>query len=84
MAGKSPLTVTQEQRSDLKRLSVRQTGRKPTGRGRSCCRLPAGPAPRSARRSARVREDTVRDWRSAFMREGLAGIARHAAPGRPR
>jgi Winged helix-turn helix len=29
-----------------------------------------------------VREDTVRDWRSAFMREGLVGIERHPAPGR--
>jgi transposase len=29
-----------------------------------------------------VREDTVRDWRSTFMREGLAGIERHPAPGR--
>ncbi|MGI8569185.1 MAG: hypothetical protein ACR2KT_09055, partial [Methylocella sp.] len=28
-----------------------------------------------------VREDTVRDWRSTFMREGLAGIERHPAPG---
>jgi transposase len=28
-----------------------------------------------------VREDTVRDWRSTFMREGLAGIKRHPAPG---
>jgi transposase len=29
----------------------------------------------------RVREDTVRDWRSSFMRRGLAGIARHPPPG---
>ncbi|MCI0598754.1 MAG: helix-turn-helix domain-containing protein [Beijerinckiaceae bacterium] len=28
-----------------------------------------------------VREDTVRNWRSIFMREGLAGIERHPAPG---
>ena len=29
-----------------------------------------------------VREDTVRDWRSSFMRDGLTGIERHPAPGR--
>ena len=27
------------------------------------------------------REDTVRGWRSAFMRDGLSGIARRVAPG---
>ena len=30
----------------------------------------------------RVREDTVRGWRSDFMREGVDGIVRHPAPGR--
>jgi transposase len=28
-----------------------------------------------------VREDTVRDWRSTFMRDGVAGIERHPALG---
>ena len=30
-----------------------------------------------------VREDTVRDWRSTFMHEGVSGIERHKAPGCP-
>jgi transposase len=30
----------------------------------------------------RVREDTVRNWRSLFMREGLEAVVRRPAPGR--
>lgn len=91
MAGKTPLSVTQDQRRDLKQLSG-SANRSEAGRARAI-RLSLG-ARTSAetgeafgrrkpceQRFRRVREDTVRDWRSAFMRsafmrEGLSGIKR--------
>ncbi|MDQ6869640.1 MAG: hypothetical protein M3178_15185 [Pseudomonadota bacterium] len=91
MSGKSPLVVSAEQRDGLKRLAV-SANRAEAGRARA---IPLslsgwkstaigevfGRRKLCEQRFRRVREDTVRDWRSTFMREGLAGIERHPAPG---
>ena len=86
MSGKSPLVANSEQVEGLKRLVVSAnraeaaTGSYPLAR--------AILLPVSGWKSAEtgevfgVREDTVRDWRSSFMRDGLTGIERHPAPGR--
>jgi transposase len=77
MAGKTLLHVRQDQRGDLKRLSG-SANRSEADRARA--RL-AGWTSAEIGEAFGVREDTVRDWRSAFMREGLSGIERHPAPG---
>lgn len=93
MAGKTPLSVTQDQRSDLKQLSG-SANRSEADRARAILLSLGGWTSAEIgeafgrrklceQRFRRVREDTVRDWRSAFMREGLSGIERHAAPGSP-
>lgn len=81
MAGKSPLTVTAEQREALGRLA-RSSNREEADRARGILLSLAGWTSAAIGEALRVREDTVRNWRSIFMREGVAGIARHPAPGR--
>lgn len=93
MAGKTPLSVTQDQRSDLKQLSG-SANRSEADRARAILLSLGGWTSAEIgeafgrrklceQRFRRVREDTVRDWRSAFMREGLSAIERHKAPGSP-
>jgi transposase len=80
MAGKTPLSVTQDQRSDLKQLSG-SANRSEADRARVILLSLGGWTSAEIGEAFGVREDTVRDWRSAFMREGLSGIERHPAPG---
>lgn len=80
MAGKSPLVATSEQREGLERQAVSRD-REEADRARAMLLSLAGWTSKRIGEALRVREDTVRDWRSAFMRQGLAGIARHVAPG---
>jgi transposase len=80
MAGRSPLTATAEQREGLERQAALRE-RKEADRARAILLSLSGWTSARIGEALRVREDTVRDWRSAFMREGLAGIARHLAPG---
>jgi transposase len=82
MAGKTPLSVTQDQRSDLKQLSG-SANRSEADRARAILLSLGGWTSAEIGEAFGVREDTVRDWRSAFMREGLSGIERHPAPGSP-
>jgi transposase len=82
MAGRSPLTATAEQRQGLERQAASRE-REEADRARAILLSLSGWTSARVGEALRVREDTVRDWRSAFMREGLAGIARHAAPGAP-
>jgi transposase len=82
MAGKTPLSVTQDQRSDLKQLSG-SANRSEADRARVILLSLGGWTSAEIGEAFGVREDTVRDWRSAFMREGLSGIERHPAPGSP-
>jgi transposase len=82
MAGKTPLSVTQDQRSDLKQLSASANWSE-ADRARAILLSLGGWTSAEIGEAFGVREDTVRDWRSAFMREGLSGIERHPAPGSP-
>ena len=81
MTGKSPLSATAEQREGLERLA-RSAGREEADRSRAILLSLAGWTSGEIGEALLVREDTVRGWRSAFMRQGLAGIVRHPAPGR--
>ena len=81
MAGKSPLAVTAEEREGLERLA-RSSDREEADRARGILLSLSGWTSAEIGEALLVREDTVRGWRSAFMREGLAGITRHPAPGR--
>jgi transposase len=80
MSGKSPLVATAEQREGLER-QARASDREEADRARGILLSLAGWTSRVIGEALRVREETVRDWRSAFMRDGLAGIARRVAPG---
>ncbi|MGH6852903.1 MAG: helix-turn-helix domain-containing protein [Gammaproteobacteria bacterium] len=80
MSGKSPLAASAEQRDALKRLAV-SVNRAEADRARAILLSLSGWKSAAIGEVFGVREDTVRDWRSSFMREGLAGIERHPAPG---
>lgn len=82
MAGKSRLTATAEQRAGLERQAASRD-REEADRARAMLLSLGGWTSGKIGEALRVREDTVRDWRSAFMREGLEGIARHPPPGAP-
>ena len=81
MTGKSPLTATLEQREGLERLA-RSSDREEADRARAVLLSLSGWPSAEIGEALRVREDTVRGWRSDFMREGVDGIVRHPAPGR--
>lgn len=81
MVGKTPLKVTQEQRTGLERLAS-SANRAEADRARAMLLSVAGWTSAAIGEAFGVREDTVRDWRSAFMREGVVGLERHPAPGR--
>jgi transposase len=81
MAGKSPLTATAEQREGLERLA-RSAHREEADRARAILLSLAGWTSAAIGEALRVREDTVRNWRSGFMRHGLEAVVRHPAPGR--
>ena len=91
MAGKSPLTASVEQRFGLERLAA-SVNRAEADRARAILLSLSGwksaaigevfgRSKLCEQRFRRVREDTVRDWRSTFMRDGVVGIERHPAPG---
>lgn len=80
MAGKSPLTASVEQRCGLERLAG-SVNRAEADRARAILLSLAGRTSADIGEVFGVREDTVRDWRSTFMREGVAGMERRPAPG---
>lgn len=80
MAGKSPLVATAEQRAALAALSGSRD-RGEADRARAVLLTLAGwTSPRIAE-AFDVREDTVRLWRSDFMRGGVAALRASVAPG---
>ena len=81
MSGKSALVANSEQVEGLKRLAV-SANRAEADRARAILLPVSGWKSAEIGEVFGVREDTVRDWRSSFMREGLTGIGRHPAPGR--
>jgi len=80
MTGRAALKVTEEQCADLERLAC-SANRAEADRARAILLSLAGWTSAAIGRAFRVREDTVRDWRSTFMHEGVVGIERHPAPG---
>ena len=80
MAGQSPLTATEEQRAALTALAGSRD-RGEADRSRAVLLTLAGwTSPRIAEAFG-VREDTVRLWRSDFMRDGVAALQASVAPG---
>ena len=71
MAGKSPLKASEEQRQELKALSASRD-RGEADRARAVLLTLGGWTSRRIAAAFAVREDTVRLWRSDFMRGGIA------------
>jgi transposase len=80
MANKSPLVASVEQRVGLERLAL-SVNRAEADRARAMLLSLSGWKSAAIGEVFGVREDTVRDWRSTFMRDGLSGIERRPAPG---
>jgi transposase len=80
MSGRSPLSTTEAQRAELQALaSSRDRGE--ADRARAVLLTVAGwTSPRIAEAFG-VREDTVRLWRSDFMKGGVAALKATVAPG---
>ena len=80
MTGKSPLSATEEQCVALTALAGSRD-RGEADRARAVLLTLAGwTSPRIAEAFG-VREDTVRLWRSEFMRDGVAALRASVAPG---
>src|SRR4051795_6396103 len=80
MAGKSPVTVDEEQRSALVALS-HSRDRGEADRARAILLTLSGWTSGQIAQAFGVREDTVRFWRGAFMRGGLEALKTSIAPG---
>src|SRR3954447_1600666 len=80
MAGKSPITADEEQRSALITLS-RSRDRGEADRARAILLTVSGWTSRQIAEAFGVREDTVRFWRSAFMTGGIEALKTALAPG---
>jgi transposase len=80
MTGRSPLSATNDQRAALTALAGSRD-RGEADRARAVLLTLAGwTSPRIAEAFG-VREDTVRLWRSDFMRDGAAALKASVAPG---
>src|ERR1051325_10778780 len=80
MAGKSPVTVDEDQRSALIALS-HSRDRGEADRARAILLTLSGWTSGQIARAFGVREDTVRFWRSAFMTGGIEALKKSTAPG---
>src|SRR3954470_15043411 len=80
MAGKSSVTAEEEQRRELVALShARDRGA--ADRARAIVLTLSGWTSGQIAEAFRVREDTVRVWRSAFMRGGPEALKKSVTPG---
>src|SRR3954463_16157813 len=80
MAGKSSVTADEEQRRELVALShARDRGE--ADRARAIVLTLSGWTGGHIAEAFGVREDTVRFWRSAFMRGGIEALKKSVAPG---
>lgn len=80
MAGKSPLTATDEQRAALSRLAgSRERGE--ADRARAVLLTLSGWSSPQIAEAFGVREDTVRLWRSDFAGGGVEALQARVAPG---
>jgi transposase len=82
MAGKSPVTASDEQRDGLKALAGSHD-RGEADRARAVLLTLAGWTSPEIAEAFGVREDTVRLWRSDFTAGGVAALKRSVAPGPP-
>ena len=80
MAGKSPVTVDEEQRQGLLALS-HSRDRGEADRARAILLTLSGWTSAQIAQAVGVREDTVRVWRSAFMTGGIEALKKSIAPG---
>ena len=80
MAGKSPVTVDEEQRQGLLALS-HSRDRGEADRARAILLTLSGWTSAQIAQAFGVREDTVRFWRSAFMTGGIEALTTSVAPG---
>src|SRR6267378_3994584 len=80
MAGKSPLKASAEQRLGLEALAASRD-RGEADRARAVLLTLAGWTSRCIAAAFAVREDTVRLWRSDFMRGGFEALKASIAPG---
>ena len=82
MAGKSPVTASDEQRAEL--LALAASGdRGEADRARAVLLTLAGWTSPKIAEAFGVREDTVRLWRSDFTARGVAALKASVAPGPP-
>src|SRR5271166_5252641 len=80
MAGKSPLTATDEQRAGLEALAGSHD-RGEADRARAVLLTLAGWTSPQIAEAFGVREDTVRFWRSEFAGGGVEALKASVAPG---
>ena len=80
MAGRSPLSATEEQQAALAVLAGSRD-RGEADRARAVRLTLAGWTSARIAEAFGVREDTVRLWRSDFMRGGIEGLKATVAPG---
>jgi transposase len=80
MAGKSPVTASLEQRKVLAELSASRD-RGEADRARAVLLTLGGWTSRRIAEAFGVREDTVRLWRSDFVRSGVDALKASVAPG---
>jgi transposase len=80
MAGRSPVVASEEQRRELVALS-HSRDRGEADRARAILLTLSGWTSGQIAEAFRVREDTVRVWRSAFMTGGIEALKKSVAPG---
>jgi len=80
MAGKSPVTATEEQKTALKALGL-CADRAEADRARALLLTLDGWTSARIAQAFGVREDTVRLWRSDFARSGVDALRARIAPG---
>jgi transposase len=80
MAGKSPLRASTEQKQELEALAASRD-RGEADRARAVLLTLRGWTSRRIAEAFAVREDTVRLWRSDFMRGGFEALKASIAPG---
>src|SRR4028119_758971 len=80
MAGRSPVFADEEQKHALAELG-RSRERGVVGRARAVLLTLSGWTSPEIAVAFGVREDTVRLWRGAFMRDGVAALRTHPPPG---
>ena len=82
MTFKSPLTATAEQKAGLEALSA-SADRAQADRARALLLTLNGWTSARIGEAFGVREDTVRQWRSEYARDGLEAMKTRVAPGPP-